>query len=70
MYSFAGEETKQSKKLGLEAGWRFAIAKGKSSFVNKTYAPTQTDITAASRLERQQHPLAVALRQIREYVLP
>ncbi|MBD2510734.1 mechanosensitive ion channel [Nostoc muscorum FACHB-395] len=25
---------------------------------------------AASRLERQQHPLAVALRQIREYVLP
>ncbi len=25
---------------------------------------------AASRLERQQHPLAVALRQVREYVLP
>ena len=25
---------------------------------------------AASRLERQQHPLAVALRQMREYVLP
>lgn len=25
---------------------------------------------AASRLERQQHPLAVGLRQVREYVLP
>lgn len=25
---------------------------------------------AASRLERQQHPLAIALRQVREYVLP
>jgi hypothetical protein len=25
---------------------------------------------AASRLERQQHPLAVGLRQLREYVLP